>query len=204
LKANKFNLFVSSVLFVFWYHSPKFLDTPHVSHTRICLLLTRTPSHCSQPAHVKRCYLLTTQQLVPHTFNLQRIVSCENRRSSDLFWEPSRKSFSIWKPRNNIRPNVETSPTRPILYTSRKNLPHQVQLAGKSAPSRPNKNISHYGNLAGATVPYWKPHGDCSPIFETKQKFPPIIGTSQQRVQSWKTREKICPSLETSQGYAWS
>jgi hypothetical protein len=27
LKANKVNLFVSSVLFVFWYHSPNFLDT---------------------------------------------------------------------------------------------------------------------------------------------------------------------------------
>jgi hypothetical protein len=28
LKANKINLFVSSVLFVFWYHSPTVLDTP--------------------------------------------------------------------------------------------------------------------------------------------------------------------------------
>jgi hypothetical protein len=28
LKANKVNLFVSSALFVFWYHSPNFLDTP--------------------------------------------------------------------------------------------------------------------------------------------------------------------------------
>jgi hypothetical protein len=28
LKANKVNLFVSSVLFVFWYHSPNYLDTP--------------------------------------------------------------------------------------------------------------------------------------------------------------------------------
>jgi hypothetical protein len=28
LKANKVNLFVSSVLFVSWYHSPNFLDTP--------------------------------------------------------------------------------------------------------------------------------------------------------------------------------
>jgi hypothetical protein len=28
LKTNKVNLFVSSVLFVFWYHSPNFLDTP--------------------------------------------------------------------------------------------------------------------------------------------------------------------------------
>jgi hypothetical protein len=30
LKANKVNLFVSSDLFVFWYHSPNFLDTPHM------------------------------------------------------------------------------------------------------------------------------------------------------------------------------
>jgi hypothetical protein len=28
LKANKVNWFVSSVLFVLWYHSPNFLDTP--------------------------------------------------------------------------------------------------------------------------------------------------------------------------------
>jgi hypothetical protein len=31
LKANKVNLFVSSVLFVFWYHSPNFLDTPRIN-----------------------------------------------------------------------------------------------------------------------------------------------------------------------------
>jgi hypothetical protein len=30
LKANNVNLFVSSVLFAFWYHSPNFLDTPHI------------------------------------------------------------------------------------------------------------------------------------------------------------------------------
>jgi hypothetical protein len=30
LKANKVNLFVSSVLIVFWYHSPKVLGTPHI------------------------------------------------------------------------------------------------------------------------------------------------------------------------------
>jgi hypothetical protein len=34
LKDNKASLFVSSVLFVFWYHSPNFLDTPHIhTHT---------------------------------------------------------------------------------------------------------------------------------------------------------------------------
>jgi hypothetical protein len=36
LKANKVNLFVSSVFFVFWYHSPNFLDTQHAA-----------PTHCS-------------------------------------------------------------------------------------------------------------------------------------------------------------
>jgi hypothetical protein len=30
LKANKVNLFVSSDLFVFWYHSPNLLDTPRI------------------------------------------------------------------------------------------------------------------------------------------------------------------------------
>jgi hypothetical protein len=30
LKANKVNLFVSFVLFVFWYHSPNFLVTPRM------------------------------------------------------------------------------------------------------------------------------------------------------------------------------
>jgi hypothetical protein len=33
LKANKVNLFVSSVLFVFWYHSPNVLDTPRILAT---------------------------------------------------------------------------------------------------------------------------------------------------------------------------
>jgi hypothetical protein len=30
LKANEVNFFVSSVLFVFWYHSPNILDRPHI------------------------------------------------------------------------------------------------------------------------------------------------------------------------------
>jgi hypothetical protein len=42
LKANKVNLFVSSVLFVFWYHSPNFLDTP-----RTCKLFTDSGFHFS-------------------------------------------------------------------------------------------------------------------------------------------------------------
>jgi hypothetical protein len=34
LKVNKVNLFVSSVLFVFWYRSPNFLDTPLNTYSR--------------------------------------------------------------------------------------------------------------------------------------------------------------------------
>jgi hypothetical protein len=30
--TNKVNLFVSSVLFVFWYHSPNVLDTTYMQH----------------------------------------------------------------------------------------------------------------------------------------------------------------------------
>jgi hypothetical protein len=37
LKANKVNLFMSSVLFVFRYHSPNFLDTPRISVTLVRL-----------------------------------------------------------------------------------------------------------------------------------------------------------------------
>jgi hypothetical protein len=36
LKANKVNLFVYPVLFVFWYHSPNFLDT-----SRICVCMMK-------------------------------------------------------------------------------------------------------------------------------------------------------------------
>jgi hypothetical protein len=32
LNANNVNLFVSSVLFVFWYHSPNILDTPRIQY----------------------------------------------------------------------------------------------------------------------------------------------------------------------------
>jgi hypothetical protein len=35
LKANKVNLFVSSVLFVFWYHSPNVFETPRITRTML-------------------------------------------------------------------------------------------------------------------------------------------------------------------------
>jgi hypothetical protein len=53
LRANKVNLFASSVLFVFWYHSPNVLDTPHicnVSRVRVKLYDQDSPQYflCSQ------------------------------------------------------------------------------------------------------------------------------------------------------------
>jgi hypothetical protein len=30
LEGQKVNLFLSAALFVFWYHSPNVLDTPHI------------------------------------------------------------------------------------------------------------------------------------------------------------------------------
>jgi hypothetical protein len=42
LKANKVNLFVSSVLFVFWYHLPNILDTLH-----ICNISWLRVKHCA-------------------------------------------------------------------------------------------------------------------------------------------------------------
>jgi hypothetical protein len=40
-KANKVNLFVSCVLFVFWYHSPNVLDTPRILYCGLHI-------HCKQ------------------------------------------------------------------------------------------------------------------------------------------------------------
>jgi hypothetical protein len=50
LKANKVNLFISSVLFVFWYHSPNFLDTPRIVELFLLfsLSLLTSVTHCVQ------------------------------------------------------------------------------------------------------------------------------------------------------------
>ena len=80
----------------------------------------KTPIHCPQPAHVKPTYhALSSHELEPHHFNLQRLVSSEHRRSSVLSWEtrakicpmwkPHINICPMWKPHINICPNVETS-----------------------------------------------------------------------------------------------
>jgi hypothetical protein len=52
LKANKVNLFVSSVLCVFWYHSPNVLDTLHICN--ISWLRVKTATHSAWLADVAR------------------------------------------------------------------------------------------------------------------------------------------------------
>jgi hypothetical protein len=62
LKANKVNLFVYSVLFFYWYHSPKDLDTSHINHLQLPPILTTyisctiliLASRSSMPLFLKR------------------------------------------------------------------------------------------------------------------------------------------------------
>jgi hypothetical protein len=53
LKPNKVNLYVSSVLFVFWYHSPNFLDTPCTKFIRVLYLNMFRASIC--PTSGEQC-----------------------------------------------------------------------------------------------------------------------------------------------------
>jgi hypothetical protein len=49
LKTNEVNLFLSSILFVFWYHSPNFLDTPRMS-------VGALGAHCAKPRMATNLY----------------------------------------------------------------------------------------------------------------------------------------------------
>jgi hypothetical protein len=53
LKAKKINLFVYSLLFVFWYYSPNFLDTPHIE----ALYTTKFKTDDVPYTQVKRGYI---------------------------------------------------------------------------------------------------------------------------------------------------
>jgi hypothetical protein len=51
LKANKVNLFGFTVLFVYWYHSPNVLDTPHICNiSRLRVKERRGYSHLKEEA----------------------------------------------------------------------------------------------------------------------------------------------------------
>jgi hypothetical protein len=78
LKANKVNLFVSSVLFVFWYHSPNFLDTPPWRASKH----KGTRHRCSIYRHNAKSIHIHIEICLMSSF-AQQIVT--NRKSSVLF-----------------------------------------------------------------------------------------------------------------------
>jgi hypothetical protein len=67
LKANKVNLFVSSVFFVFWYHSPNVLDTLHICN----ISWLRVKYIRENPKFSKRIDI--TYVTVPDIFHFQNI-----------------------------------------------------------------------------------------------------------------------------------
>jgi hypothetical protein len=63
LKANKVNLFVSSVLNVFWYHSPNFLDTPRSCVPSGCVPFDRPLPPGANPVAVNKRYILSYHRM---------------------------------------------------------------------------------------------------------------------------------------------
>jgi hypothetical protein len=77
LKANRVNLFVCSVLFVFWYHSPIFSDTP---------CICPASSVCSEAVCLHTSPVLYFGQRL--TCNCAHLASCGTRgTSSGKLWE---------------------------------------------------------------------------------------------------------------------
>jgi hypothetical protein len=76
LKANKVNLFVSSVLFVFWDHSPSFLDTPRI-------LLNVTRGEYNMPIRNQRVVLSECQTRFHYDRALEYIATAKNRVTSN-------------------------------------------------------------------------------------------------------------------------
>jgi hypothetical protein len=66
LKANKVNLFVSSVLYVFWYHSPNVLDTLH-----ICNISWLRVNGCCVATEVLQFFLVICNKSTPRTVSVK-------------------------------------------------------------------------------------------------------------------------------------
>jgi hypothetical protein len=63
LNANKVNLFVFSVLFVFWYHSPNVLDTPRKYVTLLKVINRATETLGDQTVTMPLCLSTVPQGL---------------------------------------------------------------------------------------------------------------------------------------------
>jgi hypothetical protein len=57
LKANNVNLFVSSVLFDFWYHSPNFLDTPRRLQLKTTIYFSAMQTYLPSPIQQQQVFV---------------------------------------------------------------------------------------------------------------------------------------------------
>jgi hypothetical protein len=87
LKANKVNLFVPSVLFVFWYHLRNVLDTPRINTLNLGAQNDRhffsLASVTFQFINLPVCVKMQQKQVcvsVPHNF----IVQNQNKQQVDI------------------------------------------------------------------------------------------------------------------------
>jgi hypothetical protein len=74
LKANKVNLFVSSVLFVFWYHSLNFLDTPRIACLFYCVPEIAALSHSLHPLG-NPVIAPALRDTIKETLHIKRVVT---------------------------------------------------------------------------------------------------------------------------------
>jgi hypothetical protein len=73
LKANRVNLFLSSVLFVFWYHSLNFLDTPHINSSS-AVILRRMPLWWDWKRVTQNFVSYANRTVMSKVFNTQRKI----------------------------------------------------------------------------------------------------------------------------------
>jgi hypothetical protein len=74
---NKVNLFISSVLFVFWYHSPNVLDTPHICNISRLRVKTRLCDRCSGKAmSITHCECLFVALVIQHAMRMRQNSLC--------------------------------------------------------------------------------------------------------------------------------
>jgi hypothetical protein len=96
LKANKVSLFVSSVLFVFWYHSPNFLDTPRI--TELPSYWMPLPLYCSDvlvsymPQVCVRAHV-ASPNIIQVTSRMRWVerVGCRETGEVQFWWEDLRE-----------------------------------------------------------------------------------------------------------------
>jgi hypothetical protein len=138
-KANKVNLFVSSALFVFWYHSPNFLDTPRIliscySYFMLSNFITCdikvTHSLCNY--YVTKCYTLCTQLSTAHLITHTLLAPIQHQLS--LLYTQFQSNISYHSCTHSSNPTSAITPVHTAL------IQHQLSFLYTQLQS----NISYY------------------------------------------------------------